>query len=133
ERSAPRPFIRQSLASLPCCSSSNEPLSQVVCAETARRFQQRTAATRAARRAFEAIASGRIPCNGYDRMSADAVVASSRSITSTAAVARRRLLVALACVLFLVQELPGFQSRWIEDESSYADAAWTFSREGRIR
>jgi len=44
-----------------------------------------------------------------------------------------RLLVALACVLFIVQELPWFQTRWIEDESSYADASWTFSREGRIR
>ncbi len=44
-----------------------------------------------------------------------------------------RLVVALACLLFLVQELPWFQSRWVEDESSYADAAWTFSREGRIR
>jgi hypothetical protein len=44
-----------------------------------------------------------------------------------------RLLVALACLLFIVQELPWFQTRWIEDESSYSDAAWTFSREGRIR
>jgi len=44
-----------------------------------------------------------------------------------------RLLVVLACLLFIVQELPWFQTRWIEDESSYSDAAWTFSREGRIR
>jgi 4-amino-4-deoxy-L-arabinose transferase-like glycosyltransferase len=44
-----------------------------------------------------------------------------------------RLLVAFACLLFLVQELPYFQTRWVEDESSYSDAAWTWSREGRIR
>ena len=44
-----------------------------------------------------------------------------------------RILVALACLLFILQELPWFQTRWIEDESSYSDAAWTFSREGRIR
>ena len=39
----------------------------------------------------------------------------------------------LACLLFVLQEIPWFESRWVEDESSYADAAWTFSREGRIR
>src|SRR5436305_176511 len=49
------------------------------------------------------------------------------------AVSLPRILVALACLLFILQELPWFQTRWIEDESSYADAAWTFSREGRIR
>ena len=44
-----------------------------------------------------------------------------------------RVLVALACLFFLLQELPYFQTRWIEDESSYSDAAWSFAREGRIR
>jgi 4-amino-4-deoxy-L-arabinose transferase-like glycosyltransferase len=53
--------------------------------------------------------------------------------TSSVSSGLPRVLVALACLLFILQELPLFQTRWIEDESSYADAAWTFSREGQIR
>jgi 4-amino-4-deoxy-L-arabinose transferase-like glycosyltransferase len=43
-----------------------------------------------------------------------------------------RILLAFACLFFILQEFPYFQTRWIEDESSYADAALTFAREGRI-
>jgi 4-amino-4-deoxy-L-arabinose transferase-like glycosyltransferase len=43
-----------------------------------------------------------------------------------------RMLLAVACLLFCFQQLPYFQSRWIEDESSYSDAAWTFAHDGRI-
>jgi 4-amino-4-deoxy-L-arabinose transferase-like glycosyltransferase len=49
------------------------------------------------------------------------------------AVTRARLLAAFACLFFLFEQLPYFQTRWIEDESSYSDAAWTFAHEGRIR
>lgn len=52
---------------------------------------------------------------------------------TTAPTTLPRVLVAIACLLFILQELPWFQTRWIEDESSYADSAWTFSREGHIR
>jgi len=44
-----------------------------------------------------------------------------------------RMVLAAACILFFIQQLPYFQTRWIEDENSYADAAWTFAREGKIR
>jgi 4-amino-4-deoxy-L-arabinose transferase-like glycosyltransferase len=43
-----------------------------------------------------------------------------------------RILLGFACLLFFFQQLPYFQSRWIEDENSYGDAAWSFAREGRI-
>jgi 4-amino-4-deoxy-L-arabinose transferase-like glycosyltransferase len=44
-----------------------------------------------------------------------------------------RFILAAACLLFCVQQVPYFQTRWIEDENSYSDAAWSFAREGRIR
>lgn len=54
------------------------------------------------------------------------------TVQSPVGIAWPRLLLAFAFLLFIFQELPYFQTRWIEDESSYADAALTFSREGRI-
>ena len=51
---------------------------------------------------------------------------------SRPAILSPRLLLAAAFVLFIIQQAPYFQSRWIEDENSYSDAAWNFAREGRI-
>jgi 4-amino-4-deoxy-L-arabinose transferase-like glycosyltransferase len=66
-------------------------------------------------------------------VSTHAAPAASKEFPAKGGAALPRLLVAFACLFFILQELPWFQSRWVEDESSYSDAAWTFAREGRIR
>jgi 4-amino-4-deoxy-L-arabinose transferase-like glycosyltransferase len=65
----------------------------------------------------------------------DPVPANSAPISkggSRRAILAPRMLLGVACLLFLFQQLPYFQSRWIEDENSYADAGWSFARDGRI-
>jgi 4-amino-4-deoxy-L-arabinose transferase-like glycosyltransferase len=44
-----------------------------------------------------------------------------------------RKLVFIACALLLLQALPYFQRRWVEDESWYSSTAYTFLHEGNFR
>ena len=43
------------------------------------------------------------------------------------------VLLGLACALLVLQALPWFSGRWVEDESWYSIRAWTLLTEGRIR
>jgi 4-amino-4-deoxy-L-arabinose transferase-like glycosyltransferase len=44
-----------------------------------------------------------------------------------------RIWLGIAVLLFLLQELPLFKARWVEDESWYSVTGYTFLKEGRLR
>jgi 4-amino-4-deoxy-L-arabinose transferase-like glycosyltransferase len=44
-----------------------------------------------------------------------------------------KFLLVVACALLLLQALPWFSGRWVEDESWYSNRGWTLLTEGRVR
>ena len=46
---------------------------------------------------------------------------------------RTTMWIGIAMFLFLLQELPLFKARWVEDESWYTIPAYTLLQEGHLR